>query len=76
MFQDYCDNLVESGCVDKAAICGLDDGSVWSRTAGFNVSVCAVMKEGGFDQEINISGLPFCDPVYRALSKECKFLSE
>jgi len=43
-WSSYCDNLVASGCVDKAAVCGLDDGGVWSQTAGFNVSVCAVMK--------------------------------
>lgn len=37
-WSSYCDNLVASGAVDKAAVCGLDDGSVWSQTAGFNVS--------------------------------------
>src|SRR6218665_2306442 len=67
----YCDDLVDSGYVDKAAICRLDDGSVWGQTAGFNVSVCAVMKEGGFDQEINIIVL-YCIVSINLYSASCR----
>jgi len=41
-WSSYCDNLVASGCVDKAAVCGLDDGGVWSQTAGFNLNPAEV----------------------------------
>ena len=37
-WDSYRDNLVATGCVEKAAICGIDDGAVWTRSDDFNVS--------------------------------------
>nr|ACE75735.1 putative profilin [Hirudo medicinalis] len=37
-WDSYRDNLTQSGSVDKAAICGLDDGAVWTQSAGFNLA--------------------------------------
>lgn len=38
-WQDYVDNqLIASHCVSKAAIAG-HDGSVWAKTAGFEVGL-------------------------------------
>lgn len=43
-WQDYVDNqLIASHCVSKAAIAG-HDGSVWAKTAGFEVSFSIFLR--------------------------------
>jgi len=37
-WDSYRDSLVGTGCVDKAAVCGAEDGAVWTQSQGFNVS--------------------------------------
>jgi len=37
-WDSYRDSLVGTGCVDKAAVCGVEDGGVWTQSQGFNVS--------------------------------------
>jgi len=37
-WDSYRDSLVGTGCVDKAAVCGVEDGAVWTQSQGFNVS--------------------------------------
>lgn len=40
-WQDYVDNqLLASGCVQKAVIAG-QDGTVWAKSEGFDVSFCS-----------------------------------
>ena len=34
----YRDNLVASGCIEKAAICDVHSGAVWTQSPDFNVS--------------------------------------
>jgi len=36
-WDSYRDNLIASGAVDKAAVCGLEDGGVWTASPDFNV---------------------------------------
>jgi len=36
-WDSYRDSLVGTGCVDKAAVCGAEDGAVWTQSQGFNV---------------------------------------
>lgn len=49
----YRDSLVGTGCVDKAAVCGADDGAVWTQSPDFNVTqaeiaaVVAAFKDPG-----------------------------
>jgi len=38
-WDSYRDSLVGTGCVDKAAVCGVEDGAVWTQSQGFNVSL-------------------------------------
>jgi len=49
-WQDYVDNqLIASKCVSKAAIAG-HDGSLWAKSAGFEVSPSEILKlVQGFD---------------------------
>jgi len=42
-WDQYITNLTASGCVTKAAICGLD-GSVWAQSAGFNMKPDEIKK--------------------------------
>jgi len=37
-WDSYRDNLLATGQVDKAAVCGLEDGGVWTASPDFNVS--------------------------------------
>ena len=39
-WDSYRDSLIGTGCVDKAAVCGVEDGAVWTQSQGFNVSAC------------------------------------
>lgn len=36
-WDSYRDSLLQTGHVEKAAVCGLDDGGVWTRSPDFNV---------------------------------------
>jgi profilin len=36
-WDSYRDNLLATGQVDKAAVCGLEDGGVWTASPDFNV---------------------------------------
>ena len=51
-WDSYRDSLTGSGLVQKAAICGVTDGSVWSQSPDFNVSWC------------NSFGVQFCSFLY------------
>lgn len=37
-WDSYRDSLLQTGHVEKAAVCGLEDGGVWTRSPDFNVS--------------------------------------
>lgn len=37
-WDSYRDSLVGTGCVDKAAVCGVEDGAVWTQSQGFNIT--------------------------------------
>lgn len=37
-WDSYRDSLIATGCVDKAAVCGADDGAIWSQSPAFNVT--------------------------------------
>lgn len=41
-WDSYRDSLTQSGLVDKAAICGMADGAIWSQSPDFNV--CSFFK--------------------------------
>jgi profilin len=36
-WDSYRDSLTQTGLVDKAAVCGIDDGGVWTRSPDFNI---------------------------------------
>ncbi|ESO12978.1 hypothetical protein HELRODRAFT_184858 [Helobdella robusta] len=37
-WDSYRDSLLKTGCVDKAAVCGTDDGAVWTKSPDFNIT--------------------------------------
>ncbi|ESO08960.1 hypothetical protein HELRODRAFT_168882 [Helobdella robusta] len=59
-WDSYRDRLIQSGCVEKAAICGVEDAAVWSQSSGFNVTpvdIKSIMNAFSDPADIRANGI-------------------